>query len=149
MLKVTQVESSHGYVAWQAPVGGFATKSSNDPVTGLQPILATPKWRKGTKDLKEKLEAWSLKVAEYEHEFKVIDEVQKTFVVMPKDIKREFLTGPRKFEEMMEKLEINNNEMMSDDGPVPMDLVNVTTMCVRSRGKDTKLAKRTGKKGPN
>ena len=56
--------------------------------------------------MKEKLTAWSLKVAEYEHQLKVIDEVQKTFVVremMPKDIIREFLTGPRKLDEIMEK----------------------------------------------
>ena len=64
--------------------------------------------RKGTEG-EEKLTAWSLKVAEYEHQFRVIDKAQKTFVVwemMPKDIKREFLTGPRKFDEIMEKLEI-------------------------------------------
>ena len=42
--------------------------------------------------------------------------------MMPKDIKREFLTGPRKFDEMMEKLEIIINEMMADDRQVPMDL---------------------------
>ena len=37
------------------------------------------------------------------------DEAQKTLAVremMPKDIKREFLTGPRKFDEMMEKLAV-------------------------------------------
>ena len=44
---------------------------------------------------------------------------------MPKDIKREFLTGPRKFDEIMENLEIIVNEVMADDGPVPMDLENV------------------------
>ena len=73
-----------------------------------------PKRCKDAKELKERLTAWSLKVAEFEHQFKVIDEAQKIFVVremMPKDIKREFLTGPRK------------NEMMADDGPLPMDLV--------------------------
>ena len=55
---------------------------------------------------------------------------QKTLVareMMPKDIKCEFLTGPRKFDEIMEKLEIIINEMMADDGPVPMDLGNVGT----------------------
>ena len=41
---------------------------------------------------------------------------------MPKDIKREFLTGPRKLDEIIEELEIIVNEMMADDGPVPMDL---------------------------
>ena len=49
--------------------------------------------------MKERLTAWSLKVAEYEHQFKTIDEAQKIFVVremMPKDIKREFLTGTEK-----------------------------------------------------
>ena len=45
--------------------------------------------------------------------------------VMPKDINREFLTGPREFDEIMEKLEIIINEIMADDGPVPMDLRNV------------------------
>ena len=45
----------------------------------------------------------------------------------PKDIKQEFLTGPRKFDEIMEKLEIIVNEMMADHGPVPMDLGNVGT----------------------
>ena len=66
----------------------------------LQPMLATPKRCKDAKELKERLTAWSLAVAEYEHQFKVIDEAKKIFVVremMPKDIKREFLTGPRKF----------------------------------------------------
>ena len=45
---------------------------------------------------------------------------------MPKDNKREFLTGQRKFDEIMETLEIIN-EMVADDGPVPMDLGNVGT----------------------
>ena len=59
-----------------------------------------------------------------------MNEAQKTFVVrdmMPKDIKREILTGPRKFDENMEKLEIIINEMMADDRPVPMDPGNVGT----------------------
>ena len=46
-------------------------------------------------------------VAEYEHQFKAIDEAQKIFVAretMPKDIRREFLTGPRKFDEIVEIL---------------------------------------------
>ena len=76
-------------MAWQALVDGCAPKSSNDPATALQPILATPKRCKDAKELKERLTAWSLKVAEYEHRFKTIDEAQKTFVVrevMPKDI---------------------------------------------------------------
>ena len=55
----------------------------------------------------------------------MIDDAQKTFVVremMPKDIRREFPTGPRKFNEIVEKLEIIINERMADDGPIPMDL---------------------------
>ena len=58
-----------------------------------------------------------------------MDGAQKTFVVremMPKDIKREFVTAPRNFDEIMEKLEIIN-EMMADDGPAPLDLGNVGT----------------------
>ena len=64
------------------------------------------------------------------HQFKAIDEAQKTIVVremMPKDTKREFLTGPRKFDEIMEKLEININEMMADNGTAPQGLGNVGT----------------------
>ena len=79
---------------------------------------------------RERLTAWSLNVAEYEHQFKTIDAAQKILVVremMPKDVKREFLTGPRNLDEIMEKLEIIVNEMMTDDGPVPMDLGNVGT----------------------
>ena len=67
-------------------------------------------------------------MAEYEHQFTTIDEAQKIFVVretVPKDIKREFFTGPRKLVEIMEKGEIIVNEMMADDGPAPMDLGNV------------------------
>ena len=55
----------------------------------------TPKRCKDAKELKERLTAWSLKVAEYEHQFKTTDEAQMIFVVremVPKDIKREFLT---------------------------------------------------------
>ena len=62
-------------------VDGYVTKSSNDPATALQPILATPEKCKEAKELKERLTAWSLKVAEYEHQFKTIDDAQKIFVV--------------------------------------------------------------------
>ena len=107
VLRITQTEPSRGLVAWQALVDGCAPKSSNDLATALQPILVTPKRCKDAKELKERLTVWSLKVAEYEHQFKTIDEAQKIFVVremMPNDIKREFLTGPRGFDEIMEKL---------------------------------------------
>ena len=46
-------------------------------------------------------------MAKHEHQFKAIDEAQKIFVVremMSKDIKWEFLTGPRKLDKIMEKL---------------------------------------------
>ena len=131
VLRITQTEPSHGFVAWQALVDGYAPMSSNALAIALQPILATAKRCNGRERAKkERLTAWSLKVAEYEHQFKTIDEAQKIFVVremMLKDIKREFLTGPRQFDEIMEKLEIIVNEMMADDGPVPMDLGNVGT----------------------
>ena len=61
VLRITQTEPSHGFVAWQALVDGYAPKSSNDPAVALKPILAT---RKDAKELKERLTAWSLKVAE-------------------------------------------------------------------------------------
>ena len=101
----------------------------------------------------------------------MIDEALKVWEMMPKDIKREFLTGPRNFDKIMEKLEIIINEMMADDGPVPMDFGNVSrhdtksthdgkrrrvprtrattcraTMCVRLLGKDTKVAKEQARK---
>ena len=38
VLKVTQAEPSHGFVAWQALVDGYAPKSSNDPAIAPQPI---------------------------------------------------------------------------------------------------------------
>ena len=81
VLRITQTEPSHGFVAWQALVDGYVTKSSNDPAIALQPILATPKRCNDAKELKERLTAWSLKVAEYEHQFKTIDDAQKIFVV--------------------------------------------------------------------
>ena len=87
---------------------------------------------------------------------------------MPKDIKCEFLTGPRKFDEIMEKLEIIINEMMADDGPAPMYLGNVGTHDTKLTQSDSdtgndmsyedvseiawkgyKAGKGTGKKGPN
>ena len=51
VLKVTQVEPCHGFVAWQALVDGCAPMSSNDPaVVALHPILATPKRCRDAKD---------------------------------------------------------------------------------------------------
>ena len=151
----------------RALVDGYAPKSSNDPAVALQLMLATPKRCKHARELKEKLTAWSLKVAEYEHLFKMIDETRKRFVVremMPKDIKREFLTGRRKFDEIMEKLEIIINEMMADCGPVKIGLgMSVRTtqgdqdasndmsyddVCAIA-WKGYKSGERTGKKGPN
>ena len=80
------------------------SESSKDPAIAQQHKLATPKKCKDAKELKERLTAWSLKVAENAHQFKTIDEAQKMFVVremMPNDIRREFLTGPRKFNEIV------------------------------------------------
>ena len=57
-------EPSRGFVAWQALVDGYAPKSSNDPAIALQLILATPKRCNDAKELKERLTAWSLKVAD-------------------------------------------------------------------------------------
>ena len=99
------------------------------------------------------------------------NEAQKIFVVremVPKDITREFLTGPRKLDENTEKLEIIVNEMVADDGPIPMDLemsVGMTRRRLRatrtramtrhtktgapSPGKGTKPAKEPAKREPN
>ena len=106
--------------------------ASADPAIALQLIIATPKRCKDAEELKEQITTWSWKVAEHEL---VIGETQKSFVVremMPKDIKREFLTGPTKFDEIMEKLEIIINDMMADDGQVPLDLRNVGTHDTRT-----------------
>ena len=171
VLRITQTEPSHGFVAWQALVDGSAPKSSKDPAMAPQPVLATPKRCKGAKELKERLTAWSLKVGEYEHKFRTIDEAKKVLVVremMPKDIKRAFLTGPRKCDEILEKLEIIVNEMMADDGPVPTELGSVGTHDTKTTQNDSdtsndmscedacatawkghKAGKGAGKKGPN
>ena len=136
----SQVEPSHGFVAWQAMVDVYAPKPSTDPAVALQRILATSKRCKDAKEWKERLTAWSLKVAECVHQFKAIDEAQKTLVVremMLKDIKREFLTGPPKFDEIMENLEIIIIEMMADDGPVPLDLGNVGTHDAKTTQSDS------------
>ena len=47
MVKVTQAEPSHGFVAQHALVEGYALRSSNDPAIALQPMLATPNGRQG------------------------------------------------------------------------------------------------------
>ena len=120
-------DDSDGAKSWVRGMASIGRRLCAQVVEAMCPSLRTCK---DVKELKERLTAWSLKVAEHEHQFKAIDEAQKTFVVremMPKDIKREFLTGPTKFDEIMEKLEIIVNEMMADDGPVPMDLDSVGT----------------------
>ena len=87
---------------------------------------------------------------------------------MQKDIKRQFLTGPRKFDEIVEKLEITVNEMMADYGWVPMDLGNVGVHDTKTTHSDSdasddmssehvcaiarngyKAGKGASKKGPN
>ena len=91
VLTVSQVEPGHVFVAWQVLVDGYASKSANDPAIALQPMLAPTDICKDAGELKDKLTTWSLKVAEYKHQFKVIDEAQSAFLVravMPTDIKR-------------------------------------------------------------
>ena len=64
------------------------------------------------KVLKKKLTACSLNVAEYGHQFKVIDDAQNAFVVwrmMPNDV----VEG----RSCMEKLEVISHEMIADVGP--------------------------------
>ena len=70
VLKVSQAEPSHGLVAWQALVDGYAPKSSMTQPWRCNPYLRRP--RRDAKELKQRLTAWSLKVAEYEHQFKAI-----------------------------------------------------------------------------
>ena len=128
VLRITQVKSSHWFVAWQALVDGYAPKPSNDPAIALQPTLATPKRCKDAKELMERLTAWPLKVAEYEHQFKKIDEAQKMFVVREcEGHQTGVFDGTEKFDEIMGELEIIVNEMMADDGPIPVDLGSVGT----------------------
>ena len=67
---VSQTEPGHRLVAWQAVVDRYAPNSSNDPAKALQPMLARPKRCRSAKEVHEKFTAWSLKVAEYEHQFK-------------------------------------------------------------------------------
>ena len=45
--------------------------------------------------------------------------------------------GPRKIDEIMEKLEIIVDEMMADDGPVPMELGNVGTHDTKTTQNDS------------
>ena len=85
--------------SWHGKHWSTATRPSdrNDSATALQPILATPERCTDAEELKERLTAWSLKVSLSTsiNQCKAIYEAQKTFVVremMPKDIKREFLT---------------------------------------------------------
>ena len=92
--------------------------------------------------------------------FKTIEEAQKTSVVremMPKDIKREFLTGPRKFDEIMGKLEIivmdlvkvgtHDIEMTQSDSDTSNDMPYDDVGAIDWKGH--KAGKGTGKKGPN
>ena len=51
VLKVTQAEPSHGFVAWEGLVHGNASKSSPVLAVALQPILATPRICKDVKEL--------------------------------------------------------------------------------------------------
>ena len=115
-------------MAWQALVDGHAPKSSNDLAIAAADYTCDTQEVQGCEGVEERLTAWSLKVAGVRAPLQKRLMRHKIFVVremLPKDIKREFLTGPRKIDEIMEKLEIIVNEMMADDGPVPMDLVNV------------------------
>ena len=54
VLKVTQVKPSHGFVAWQALVDGYAPKSSNDPAIALQPTLANAQEAQGCEGVDRK-----------------------------------------------------------------------------------------------
>ena len=47
------------------------------PSHRMTQLLASPIRCKDAREWKEKLTAWSLNVAEYEHQFKVIDEAKR------------------------------------------------------------------------
>ena len=97
VLRISQTKPCHGFVAWRALVDGYAPKSPNDLAIAVQPILATPKRCKDAKELKDRLTAWSLKVAGYGHQFKTVDEAQKIFVVREMMPKRHQTGIPEKF----------------------------------------------------
>ena len=57
---------------------------------------------------------------------------------MPKDIRMGNSSRDRgNFDEIMEKLEIIVNEMMADEGPVPMDLRSVGTLDTKMTQNDS------------
>ena len=53
------------------------------------------------------------------------------------------MTGPRKFDEIMEKLEIIVNETMADDGPTPMDLGDVSGHDAKTTQSDSDMSTET------
>ena len=52
--------------------------------------------------------------------------------MIPKEIKGEFLTGKREFDEIMEKLEVIINDKMADEGALPMDLIIIVVHCAKN-----------------
>ena len=97
VLKVTPAEPKR----WLMPV-----RPSNRPSYCAAALTCDTRRCKDAKEFKKEL------TARYGHQFRAIDEAQKTFVMremMPKDIQRDFLT--KKFDESLEKLEIIINEM--------------------------------------
>ena len=108
-------------------VDGFLPNSSSDPAFALQPILATPRRWKDAEEFKEKRTACSLKVAEKEHQFEENDGDAHQA--------KQLTTGPRKFGEIIEQLEIINATMV-DDGPLPTDLGSFGTQDARTTKSD-------------
>ena len=110
----------------------------------LRPILATriTDARPSVGHLRIKLTTWSLKVAVYEHQFKVIGEAQKTFMVremIPKDIDARVLDGAKETRRNHGKVgDHHQRNMMADDGPVPMDLEKLSVRTMRERRRVTR-----------
>ena len=67
VLRITQTEPSHGFVAWQALVDGYA------PQVVQRPGDSAAARTRDAQEVQGREGAWSLKVAEYEHQFKTID----------------------------------------------------------------------------
>ena len=113
VLRITQTEPSHGFVARQTLVDGSALHVVERPGDSVAAHTRDQKvqGREGAEGKAHSVVTESGRVRD-EHQFKANDEAQKIFVareMMREDIKREFLAGPRKFDEIMEKLRIIAN----------------------------------------
>ena len=147
VLKVTQTEPSYGFVAWQALVDRYAPRIVDRSGNSAATHTCDAQELQRRKGIEGEDHGMVIGVAEYEHQFKVIDEAQKIFVVREMDDVEGYQAGVPDGTDKVRRNHGETTKSTQGDPDMSNDMSYEDVCAIAWKG--YKAGKGAGKKGPN